>query len=116
MKRRRPVEVAVIRSQLFGSSAPAAIKGSGPPRAPEASMRAPMPRDDPSQLSIVVVTHDSAEALAGSLPALCRQLAPGDELIVVDNASADATLSVVAELAPAAVVLETGRNAGFAAG
>jgi GT2 family glycosyltransferase len=79
-------------------------------------MRAPMPRDDPSQLSIVVVTHDSAEALAGSLPALCRQLAPGDELIVVDNASADATLNVVAELAPAAVVLETGRNAGFAAG
>jgi N-acetylglucosaminyl-diphospho-decaprenol L-rhamnosyltransferase len=78
-------------------------------------MRARMPRDDPSQLSIVVVTHNSAAALGGSLPALCRQLAPGDELIVVDNASADGTLSVVAELAPGAVVVETGYNAGFAA-
>jgi GT2 family glycosyltransferase len=79
-------------------------------------MRARMSRDDPSQLSIVVVTHNSAAALAGSLPALCRQLAFGDELIVVDNHSADATLGVVAELAPGAVVVETGRNAGFAAG
>ena len=79
-------------------------------------MRARMPRGDPSQLSIVVVTHNSAAALAGSLPALCRQLASGDELIVVDNASTDATLRVVAEHAPGAVVVETGFNAGFAAG
>ncbi len=36
----------------------------------------------------------------GALPALCAQLAPDDELIVVDNASTDGTLAAVGELAP----------------
>jgi GT2 family glycosyltransferase len=79
-------------------------------------MRAPMSRQVSVQLSVVVVTHDSAEMVAAALPALCGQLGPRDELVVVDNASADDTLAVVAAVAPDAVVLETGRNAGFAAG
>lgn len=41
---------------------------------------------------------------------------PGDELIVSDNASADDTLSVVAELAPDAKILQNGGNLGFSAG
>ena len=50
-----------------------------------------------------------------TLPALAAQLRDGDELIVVDNASADGTPSAVRELAPAAIVIETGANLGFAA-
>jgi GT2 family glycosyltransferase len=79
-------------------------------------MRAPMHRQAPVQLSVVVVTHNNADAAAAALPALCAQLASGDELVVVDNASSDGTPSVVRTIAPQAVVIETGRNAGFAAG
>ncbi len=66
-------------------------------------------------LSVVIVTHDSRAAVAATLPALTSQLRDGDELIVVDNDSADGTLSAVRELAPAATAVETGTNLGFAA-
>ena len=65
-------------------------------------------------LSVVVVTHNSRDAIAASFPALLPQLRNGDELIVVDNASADATPEFARELAPPAVVIETGDNLGFA--
>src|SRR5215210_2144295 len=42
-------------------------------------------------VAVVVVCHDSAADLAATLPALTAQLGPGDELVVVDNASADGT-------------------------
>jgi GT2 family glycosyltransferase len=41
--------------------------------------------------------------------------APACELIVADNASADRTLEVLAELAPEAKVVQMGRNRGYAA-
>jgi GT2 family glycosyltransferase len=50
-----------------------------------------------------------------SLPPLLEQLEADDELIVVDNASGDGTVAAVGELAPRARVLESDRNAGFAA-
>ena len=74
-----------------------------------------MSREPAGALSVVVVAYDSAGALEASLPALCPQLAPGDELVVVDNASADDTLAVVRRLAPDAVVIESPGNTGFAA-
>jgi GT2 family glycosyltransferase len=66
-------------------------------------------------LSVVIVAHDSRAALGATLPALKRELRLGDELIVVDNASADGTPEAVRELAPEAVVIESGANLGFAA-
>lgn len=69
-----------------------------------------------TRLSVVVVTYNSGAAMAASLPSLVAQLGPAGELIVVDNGSTDDTLRVVRELAPAATVIETGYNAGFAAG
>ncbi len=66
-------------------------------------------------LSVVIVTHDSREAVVATLPALTAQLRDDDELIVVDNDSGDGTLAAVRELAPAATVIETGGNLGFAA-
>ncbi|MGI9020076.1 MAG: glycosyltransferase family 2 protein [Solirubrobacterales bacterium] len=68
-----------------------------------------------STLSVVVVTHDSREAVTRTLPALRAELREGDELIVVDNASSDGTAAAVGELAPGATVVETGANLGFAA-
>jgi GT2 family glycosyltransferase len=51
-----------------------------------------------------------------TLPALAEQLREGDDLIVVDNGSADGTAALVAELAPDAKLIEAGGNLGFAAG
>jgi N-acetylglucosaminyl-diphospho-decaprenol L-rhamnosyltransferase len=68
-----------------------------------------------ARLSVVIVTHDSRGAIEQTLPALARELREDDELIVVDNASADGTPEAVAELAPGAKLVETGANPGFAA-
>jgi GT2 family glycosyltransferase len=67
-------------------------------------------------LSVLIVAWNSRAELARTLPALLPELSKGDELIVVDNDSADGTDEAVLELAPAARVLRTGRNLGFAAG
>ena len=53
-------------------------------------------------LSVLIVTYDSAGARRARLPAIVAELRDGDELIVCDNGSTDATVAVVGELAPAA--------------
>ncbi|HEV7614663.1 MAG TPA: glycosyltransferase family 2 protein [Solirubrobacterales bacterium] len=67
-------------------------------------------------LSVLIVAWNSREELARTLPALLPELGEGDELIVADNDSADGTPEAVLELAPAARVVRTGRNLGFAGG
>jgi N-acetylglucosaminyl-diphospho-decaprenol L-rhamnosyltransferase len=74
-----------------------------------------MVRSSVATLSVVIVTHESRQAVTATVPALVEQLRGGDELIVVDNASTDGTAAAVRELAPAARVVETGANLGFAA-
>jgi GT2 family glycosyltransferase len=66
-------------------------------------------------LSVVIVTHDSREAVSRTLPPLAAQLREEDELIVVDNASGDGTVTAARDLVPGATVIETGSNLGFAA-
>jgi GT2 family glycosyltransferase len=68
---------------------------------------------DGTRLSVIIVTYNSAAAVAAALAALVAQLVDGDELIVVDNASADETLELVARLAPEAVVVPNPSNDGF---
>ena len=75
-----------------------------------------MSREPADRLSVVVVTHNSRAAVARSLPALCEQLGPADELVVLDNASGDDTVAIVRDVAPRAIVVEGARNSGFAAG
>jgi GT2 family glycosyltransferase len=67
-------------------------------------------------LSVLIVAWNSREELGRTLPALLPELEDGDELIVVDNDSADGTADAVLELAPGATVVRTGSNLGFAAG
>jgi N-acetylglucosaminyl-diphospho-decaprenol L-rhamnosyltransferase len=71
---------------------------------------------DTAAIAVVVVCHNSAAGIGATLDALVRQLADDDELVVVDNASVDETLSAVAAAAPDARIVEAGGNVGFAAG
>jgi N-acetylglucosaminyl-diphospho-decaprenol L-rhamnosyltransferase len=66
-------------------------------------------------LSVLIVSWNSRAELARTLPALLPELGERDELIVVDNDSSDDSPEAVASLAPAARLLQLGRNAGFAA-
>jgi GT2 family glycosyltransferase len=68
-------------------------------------------------VAVVIVTHESAGEIGHTLNALVPQLREGDELIVVDNGSTDArvTIGTVRAAAPAARVVEQG-NTGFAGG
>jgi len=66
-------------------------------------------------LSVLIVAWNSRAELGRTLPALLPELGEGDELIIVDNDSGDGTAATVAELAPPAHLVQTGRNAGFAA-
>ncbi len=70
----------------------------------------------PPTLSVLIVAWNSRDELARTLPALLPELGRDDELIVVDNDSADGTAEAVLGLAPAARVVRTGANLGFAAG
>jgi len=67
-------------------------------------------------IAVVVVTYNSERLIAD----LVASLGPGMEgtswhLTVADNASSDASAAAVRRLAPQALVVEMGRNAGYAA-
>jgi GT2 family glycosyltransferase len=68
-------------------------------------------------VAIVVVTWNSASDIGGFLQALqaTDYLGPW-RTVVVDNASSDSTLEIVRAIAPDASIVQTGRNAGYAAG
>ena len=67
------------------------------------------------RLSVVVVTHNEADAITGSLPPLVAELRDGDELIVVDNGSTDGSPEIVAAAAPDSRVVRNTDNRGFMA-
>jgi N-acetylglucosaminyl-diphospho-decaprenol L-rhamnosyltransferase len=68
-------------------------------------------------IAVVVVTYNSERFIPDLVDSLGPGLAGLDwHLTFADNASSDHTLKVVAEHAPDARVVETGRNAGYAAG
>jgi GT2 family glycosyltransferase len=68
-------------------------------------------------IAVLVVTWNSARVLPGFVAALPEGMAGVDyRLVVADNDSADDTVRVLRELAPEATVVQTGWNAGYAAG
>jgi len=70
-----------------------------------------------STVAVIVVTWNSAAVLPGFLAALPDGMAGLDwRLVVADNDSADDTVEVLRTLAPETTVVQTGRNAGYAAG
>jgi N-acetylglucosaminyl-diphospho-decaprenol L-rhamnosyltransferase len=75
------------------------------------------PAQGHAPVAVLVVTWNSAGVLSEFLASLPGGMAGTDwRLVVADNDSADDTVAVLRELAPDAVVVQTGRNAGYAAG
>jgi glycosyltransferase involved in cell wall biosynthesis len=68
----------------------------------------------PLTLSVIVPAHNAAHVLPHSLGALCRSDLPREEweLIVVDDASTDATVSIATRYADRVVELRTARPLG----
>ncbi len=68
------------------------------------------------EVTVVVVTYNSARHLPSCLGALVTALAGIEhEIIVVDNASTDATCDLVHRYAPRATLIRNDANAGFGA-
>lgn len=71
--------------------------------------------DSVPQISVVIVTHNSASALLSCLTALKTALAALEhELIVVDNASRDESQPALMSVFPDAITLKNEKNLGFA--
>jgi N-acetylglucosaminyl-diphospho-decaprenol L-rhamnosyltransferase len=79
---------------------------------------APLPDVAPQvDILVAVVTYNSEDVVADLLKSMPDGLEGCSwHLVVADNDSRDQTLAVVKELQPGATIVETGRNAGYAAG
>jgi GT2 family glycosyltransferase len=71
----------------------------------------------PNPLAVVIVTYNSAKVLPGLLSSVKAGLAgiPRYEVIVADNASRDGTVDIAASHPIGVRIVQTGRNAGYAA-
>ncbi|MYS22627.1 Glycosyltransferase, GT2 family, partial [Streptomyces sp. DvalAA-14] len=68
-------------------------------------------------VAVLVVTWNSAAVLPEFIASLPQGMDGVDwRLVVADNDSADDTVAVLRELAPDTTIVQTGRNAGYAAG
>jgi GT2 family glycosyltransferase len=65
------------------------------------------------RISVVIVSYNTRDLLADCLRSL-RAFEAEAEVIVVDNASRDGSEEMVRERFPATIVIQSGRNAGFA--
>jgi len=67
-------------------------------------------------ISVTLVTFDSADFLVRCLDSLATQTAPPLEVVVVDNASRDASVAIARRHPAVTRVIENAHNVGFAAG
>ena len=63
--------------------------------------------------SVAIINYNGARFLPELLESLAEQSFSEYELVVVDNASSDASLSIIRKMAPQASIIEPGRNIGF---
>src|SRR5262245_53743842 len=68
------------------------------------------------RVSVITVTYQAAGFIRPFLDAVRALAAPSPEVIVVDNASTDGTAAVVARDLPAAILIRSPTNTGFAGG
>lgn len=76
-------------------------------------MAEPLEDPDGPSISYLIVAYRSSQELSRTLPALARELMPGDEVFVIDNDPSDSPRPVVSEHLPDAKLIELEGNAGF---
>jgi GT2 family glycosyltransferase len=69
----------------------------------------------PARVAVIVVTYNSAHVLGDCLASLAHQGVVLTDVLVVDNASTDKTLTIAQDAQLPVRIVETGRNAGYAA-
>jgi GT2 family glycosyltransferase len=69
-----------------------------------------------TDVSIIVVTYNSAPCIKGCLDSVLAQQGPGFEILVVDNVSADETVKVVRAMGSGIRLLVNQANVGFGRG
>ena len=77
-------------------------------------MRPGADRSGHPTVAVVMVTYNSSQHVAAAVESLSTATTTPPHLVVVDNASGDDTLDVVARAAPSATVLPQATNTGFA--
>jgi GT2 family glycosyltransferase len=68
------------------------------------------------RISVVIPNYNGAAFLESCLSSLLRQTYTPIEIVVVDNASVDASVEIILRVAPQAALLREERNLGFAGG
>ncbi len=67
------------------------------------------------EISVVVVTWQSAQTIEACLSSLQASVGPSLEIILVDNGSTDSTVELALAVCPDLILIRTGRNLGFSA-
>lgn len=67
-------------------------------------------------ISVVIANHNGAAFLEGCMSSLLSQAYQNVEIVLVDNASTDASREIISRIAPQAKCLFQDRNLGFAGG
>ena len=75
-----------------------------------------VPLTDKPFISVIIVNYNGREHLKGLANCLERQTYRNFEIIFVDNASTDNSISVMAAVSPQAKLIQTTENIGFAEG
>lgn len=116
MSRRRPWGTLPMTSHLSG----AMIRAYEQPHAVETASSEPEPGSGQMSMdidvSLIAVTYNSAPCIAACLNSVLKQQGVRLEVIVVDNASSDETVSVVAGLGSNIHLLANQENIGFGRG
>jgi GT2 family glycosyltransferase/glycosyltransferase involved in cell wall biosynthesis len=99
------------RAHLDGARSTATFAGALRSLGPAAARRPRRLGGQPAQLTLVTVTHDSARVLGPLLDSVERHL-PGARMVLVDNASSDASLAL-ASGRPWISVVSLAENVGF---
>ncbi|NKF33592.1 glycosyltransferase, partial [Pseudomonas sp. BGM005] len=68
----------------------------------------------PRTVSVCMATYNGSRYVAKQLASILAQLGAGDEVVVVDDASADSTVEIVQDIGdPRIVVYRNERNLGY---
>jgi len=71
---------------------------------------------DPVRVTVSVLTYNAEDRVCDCLDAVLNQSRPADEVMVVDNASTDATVEIVRDRYPGVKVRVAGENTGCSGG